>query len=686
MKVALVGVSGFVVLSALDDARAAAVYSLKTGLWSTVDTWSASAAPLSTDDAIIASGATVTYSSGTSSTVRSVIVGAAGSTDNILRIDSGNLSVTGNVTFGNQVGNKLEVNSGGSLTLTGVSSRLDVSKSVVVGSGAAVTLSGANSNLNVLYGGSLAVTGGAITTQNYTNGGFLNDTAQTTINGGTLNVRDVLSLNQSAGFTLGTGTTAHVGTLAVSDGASSHIQLAGGSSISVAFDYTNQAFGSGNSFDARANMGGTGSILALNNNRIGLKVDGGATVTTDTNLSLNVHVGAVASKSYVITNTGDAYATDAGPRIRGAIQNIVSSASTITDARLTGTGVQASDIRDKTDTYTYLARDGDSKAYTVSFNGSTAGALANQSVRVVDNFGNTQTLSITGAAYNLASATLGSSSVGIASQHVGDANSAAVSVTNSAASGDYSEKLNAAISASTGAAVYGAGSVSLLAAQATDSSSLSVGVDTSSAGAKTGTATISLTSDGKDTSGLGQTALTSQTVNVSGNVWNYAAAELAKTSGVGSLGHNIDNTVLTFNFGKLQINTGRYDASLQINNKGLDSVWTDLLGSTFTGNTGHDFGQSLWASFDGIAGQSSKTGLALGVDTSSLTVGSYTASIILNPYGYNTDGYNAAHNSNLGGPITLNLIANVTAVSEPGVLWLVASAGLGWFATRRKKV
>ena len=49
-------------------------------------------------------------------------------------------------------------------------------------------------------------------------------------------------------------------------------------------------------------------------------------------------------------------------------------------------------------------------------------------------------------------------------------------------------------------------------------------MDTSTAGAKSGTATIALASDGTGTSGFSALGIGSQTVNVSGDVYRLAAA------------------------------------------------------------------------------------------------------------------------------------------------------------------
>src|SRR5206468_5059795 len=68
------------------------------------------------------------------------------------------------------------------------------------------------------------------------------------------------------------------------------------------------------------------------------------------------------------------------------------------------------------------------------------------------------------------------------------------------------------------------GSFNLLAAGSTNSSGLLIGIDTSSVGSKSGTAQITLSSDGTGTSGFGTTSLGTQTVNISGTVYRLATA------------------------------------------------------------------------------------------------------------------------------------------------------------------
>src|SRR5439155_1404799 len=127
-----------------------------------------------------------------------------------------------------------------------------------------------------------------------------------------------------------------------------------------------------------------------------------------------------------------------------------------------------------------------------------------------------QTVNVSGTVYRLASASAHTPEpVHIGNFHVGASPTVALSIQNTAANDTFSEKLDASFSGTTGN-VSTSGSFSLLAPQATDSTSLLVSLDTTAAGNRSGTATIALTSDGTGTSGLGNTALTSQTVNVTG--------------------------------------------------------------------------------------------------------------------------------------------------------------------------
>ena len=106
--------------------------------------------------------------------------------------------------------------------------------------------------------------------------------------------------------------------------------------------------------------------------------------------------------------------------------------------------------------------------------------------------------------------------------------SSSVTITNTSASGAYTEKLDAVISSSNGAT--GSGSISLLAGGSNSSAITVGGLSTATSGAKSGTVTLGLTSDGTGTSGLGNTSLGSTNIQVTGGVYNYAAASLASSN------------------------------------------------------------------------------------------------------------------------------------------------------------
>jgi len=91
--------------------------------------------------------------------------------------------------------------------------------------------------------------------------------------------------------------------------------------ITINEDYTNGAAGTGNSFNRRAGITGTGQILAGGNAAqaiSGANVTNGATTNATMTIG-NVRVGAT-SFGYNVVNTGTI-----GPNLRGAIQTSVTS-------------------------------------------------------------------------------------------------------------------------------------------------------------------------------------------------------------------------------------------------------------------------------------------------------------------------------------------------------------------------
>jgi hypothetical protein len=233
----------------------------------------------------------------------------------------------------------------------------------------------------------------------------------------------------------------------------------------------------------------------------------------------NVHVGDTVQQALNISNTA---AND------GFSESLNASFGSSSDARITTSG-----------SISQLAAGSSNSSMIVGLNTSAAGtvngtqtinfasdgtgssglgvtALASQTIGVSGD------ITTSGSVYRLASASPATPNpVNFGNVRVGTATDQVLSISNTAANDGFSESLNASIS-SNGAPVTASGSFTLLAAQSTNNASLHVGIDTSSAGAKSGSATIALVSDGSGTSELGQTSLGSQTVNVSGNVYRLA--------------------------------------------------------------------------------------------------------------------------------------------------------------------
>ncbi len=93
----------------------------------------------------------------------------------------------------------------------------------------------------------------------------------------------------------------------------------GTSNVTVEQDYTNAAFGAGNGFNARANVTGSGQILAAGDVAQALSGDvtNGAGAAPQLAFG-NIHVGDQVTRSFAVSNTGAN-----GPALRGALQTSV---------------------------------------------------------------------------------------------------------------------------------------------------------------------------------------------------------------------------------------------------------------------------------------------------------------------------------------------------------------------------
>ena len=438
-------------------------------------------------------------------------------------------------------------------------------------------------------------------------GGLVTIVAGTVTNDGTLSASNGTLTVNSAFNGVGTARTAGTGQLNVgasstvgrliNDGTTASALNLGTRNITVSQDYSNAGFGVGNAFNKRANVAGTGQILAAGNTAqavTGTSVTNGGTGTPTLTIG-NVRVGGT-TYDYQVANTGTT-----GPALRGALQTTVNGGN-ITDARLSGSGVTASN-------YGPVATGANSGSLGVTFTVASAGALApliGQAVHIANNFSNVaeQTLNIAlaagAAAYNAAVGSTTPSPVVLANQRVAGAASQALTVANTASSGNFSEALNATFGGTTGAATTNGGSIAHLAAGSSNGSALSVGVNTATAGAKTGSVTIAYQTDGTGSnghSGLAAIGAGSQTIAVSGNVYQTAAGSILTAP---------------LNFGTVQVGQN-VSQVLSVRNTASGPAG-------FVEDLNASFGAAFGTGGNLISGSGAVNGLVAGGNSSGLTV------------------------------------------------------------------
>jgi hypothetical protein len=519
------------------------------------------------------------------------------------------LSGTGSIVFGAGGNNRVGVD-GGNKTLTVASGVTIRGVDGSIGLGQLVN----GSSNRVINNGTINSDGGGLITIQGLDNGITNNGLLRAQNG-TLNVSTALS---------GTGTLQvdATGAVNLAAGAKSQGTLAMGAAgaalnlntgnLTISSDYTNVGAGTGNSFNRRAGVTGTGQIVAGGDVAqviSGAAVTGGA--TTNATLTIgSVRVGA-NTFDYNIGNAGTT-----GPTLRGAVQTNVNGGN-LTDARLSGTGITASN-------YSAGGPGGPGSTQSVTFTAGSAGALApltGQVLNLRSNFDNIadQKLNIVlaggAAAYNAAvGSTTPAPSVTVANQHVGGSTLASLTVANTATAGAFSEDLNARFGSNTGAASNNGASINGLLAGTNNSSAMKVGVDTTSAGTKTGTVTLNYETAGAVngvSNGLGVAAANApQVLNVSGNVYRLAQP----------------NTIDSINFGNVLFGSTQ-TRTLTVRNLAATDGFSEALNAAFG-----SIGGVNAASFSGaggitglLAGSSDSTSMVVTLNTG--TTGTKTANV-----------------------------------------------------------
>jgi hypothetical protein len=517
--------------------------------------------------------------------------------------------------------------------------------------------------------GTLNVAGGTLTAPviinndkvNYSGGSItanINNNANVNVSGGaartltgnlTNNAGGVLTVAAATPFTVS-------GVLTNAAGAS----IVAGANITVGQDYNNLASGSGNTYNRRANVTGAGQILAaggvlattaqtLSGNVTGANV-AGATMNFG-----NVRAGTTTTLNYAVGNSNTG-----GPDLRGAIQTSSALGANITDARLSGSGVTQG-------TWGPVAAGAASNNLAVTFNASTAGALVNQKVGIVNNFDNTnsQLLNITGNVFRLATGDATPAPLDLGNFRLTTPSaSGSLNVKNSAANDGFSEQLGIQSVASTSAQFTATNNLGAtrINAQSTVNGAVSVGLGTGlTAGVNNGSLNIQYLSDGT-VSGTGG-AINSNLQNVAVKATGYnTAVGNATPNGTITLGNfrvgqpggvapqsqaiGITNTVAG------PFTEGLGVASASVNNAAFNL--TNTIGSNLVAAGATNSAALNIARAGGSAGVNTGT-IAIqyttnGAGTSGLAaINSNAQNITVNATGYNLATGNAAP----AGPVTL---------------------------------
>jgi hypothetical protein len=319
-------------------------------------------------------------------------------------LDNRNFSVVAN--GGNFANNGVIQLGGGTFTAGALTNNNGSAASEISGFGTVTTSSTTTGN------GSVRADGGALVIQRGVNGASA--VARSDLGG-------TLSLGTVAGAVSTVGQLVNNGSLNLN-----------ANNVNVNSDYNNANFGSGNSFNARANVAGTGQIVGTNASQT---ITGtGVTVNGANNFTLNLgntRVGGSVTGNFQVANNGT------GADIRGAVQTSVNGGA-LTDSRISGLGATAGNFGP-------VAAGSNSGNLSVTLAGSgTAGAVSGQSVAIASNFSNvaTQVVNFTGGVYNIAVGSTTGDPVTLANQRVGGSATQVVSVSNTAAAGSFSEALN----------------------------------------------------------------------------------------------------------------------------------------------------------------------------------------------------------------------------------------------------
>ena len=480
-----------------------------------------------------------------------------------------------------------------------------------------------------------------------------------------------LTNNQSSNAVIGTITSAFSGTNAIITGGSTNFNVsvansavAGSDSLNASAAAASNTIGSITGITAAAGATSSNySGLSYNGTTVGTNKTGTFTVAdtnpnvasgtgtvtvnvydhasgslTNSTISLgNLHVGySNATASVNVLNAAGyrvnlaADGLSSGNVSLGSISGVTAGSS----GAVTATLAPSQSVGAISNSFTYTFKD----------NSPLNGASANVG---------SSTITVTGGVYNYAAAGLGTTSVDLGNIHVGNSfGTSALSITNTAAAGSYTEGLNAAATpGGLGNKASVNGTVVNLAGGAV-STSIVVGLDNGSvlgggvydtAGLVTGSVNVGFASSGSN-SGLSNTILGSQNVSVTGGVYNYAAAGLTT---------NVD-------LGNVHVGDTFSATGVAITNTAA-STYSDVLNGTVASSSG----ASATGSISGVAGQGSSSAITVGITGAQNSAGAKGGTVGLS---FSSDGTAAG--------LGLSSLGSQTIIVSGGV-YNYAAAGLG---------
>jgi autotransporter-associated beta strand protein len=526
-------------------------------------------------------------------------------------VAAGNLTLSGGITL-SSTSTLDAVRSGGLIDVTGAitgAGGLNIASSA--SSGGVVRLSAANT-----YTGATNVTDGTLSLGHATN--TLSSSSAVTVDGakavlsiaGNSDTVGAVSLKNGGSIT-GSGGTLTGASYAVESGSVSAIlggtsialtkSTAGTVTLSGANSYTGATTVSGGklSIASTGNISTTSGIsigaaelnynssTALTNaitfSTTGGKLSGNGTITPATTISAGNTLAPGNSIGTLSFGSGltiaGTYSVELGTAGATAASGLSDRAAVTGDLTLTGSTLELVDNAGANSQGSAGAG-----AYRIAtFTGTrtgTFGTVTNpfSSLREVVSYGTgvvDLSLYNAAAANTLSAVNLGKIRAG------GSFGTTALTITNTAAAGSYTEGLNATMGNVTGSATVSGINISDLSGLAS-STAISVGLGSGNmtAGAYSGNVSIDFASNGT-ASGLSDLGLNSQSLTVTGAVYDYATADFTQTAGVGAL-TKTNTYSYTFNFGSGLALSTNYTATFSLANGALNVEYKDALGGSYS--------------------------------------------------------------------------------------------------------